>query len=135
MKLRRSKGVAIIKRLRYNKYCNYSRTNTTKLHNDNKRVGPAWYSMKLAVHEIRTELFDIQSSLKRNKISAKPILALAFTCFPGFDGILNLAKLVCCLIDSKNIYHNCGPVNQTVSEPHVTDLTLGKCKARPLLKL
>ena len=41
---------------------------------------------------------------------------------------LNSLKLVECLIETRNVHHNCGPPYRALSEPYITDLTLGKLK-------
>ena len=49
--------------------------------------------------------------------------------------VLNSIKLVECLIETGSVHHNCGPLYRTVSEPYITDLTLGKLKSRSFLRL
>ena len=44
--------------------------------------------------------------------------------------VLNSIKLVECLIETGSVHQNCGTLYRTISEPYITDLTLGKLKSR-----
>ena len=84
----------------------------------------------------RTELIKI-SCKPKNGMKFRQILHWHRHPFPiqVLIFVLNSVGFIDCLIENRNIQHNCGPLIRTVSEPYITHLTWGKLKSWSFLRL